>query len=232
MAADLGWYVKHGGVTTYDHDQEAIQKFIHEIDKSFDLVLILENFEEGLILLSDRLNISLHEMHHIQHKQKIGKEDYFQPVDSIESRNAVYAANTVDYALYKYFSARFDVLWSEACRDVAAAQLLDPSVELLQTRLERFIAKNTFLQDCCDYLFPDGTTDSVESFETDYNNKTGQLDKCQCSKALTATNDEYIDYFRDKYRVVRGLVETHLINRNASLPANPIHPLHVPSVVK
>ncbi|XP_060079414.1 galactosylceramide sulfotransferase-like [Ylistrum balloti] len=90
-------------------DKERIQKYIEELDQQFDLVLIVEYLDEGLILMRRLLNWDMrHLLYESRHVRKhpepalaVGKEE-----EDLYRKWCL-----LDYALFEFFKAKFLKIW-------------------------------------------------------------------------------------------------------------------------
>jgi len=146
LAYDLGWYdfVGHHGGTAWDHDKGTIQAFVSQLDTQFDLVLLLEEIDKGLVLLGRAANIGIAELSYVS-MTKTNHAVY--PFGSRDAK--VYPTSTehgqlegflsVDMAIYKHFKSKFDEVWE--ARVTADHSLMD-DLTLLQ-------CMNQALADAC-----------------------------------------------------------------------------------
>ena len=204
MATDLGWYFYNSPsrTTQFDRNDDRIDLFISAIDKSMDLIMITDEFDKGIILLGHLLNITLEELYYARVNVK-DKTDYVYPDESL--RKALYDTNYVDNKLYRYFVEKFNIQWRDACRAVAEAKLLDPSIELLELRLQRLQTVNAELEIACAAQWENGMpVDPAAGAKVeeggDYKSTGNSKIVGICSKSYIVTNHQYTDYFREKHK--------------------------------
>ncbi|OWF35705.1 Galactose-3-O-sulfotransferase 3 [Mizuhopecten yessoensis] len=93
-------------------DEKQIQKYLRKLDKEFDLVIVVEYFEESLILMRRLLNWDMrHILYVSSHVQKrpepslaVGKEE-----EDLYRKWCL-----LDYALFDFFKRKFLKRWQEA----------------------------------------------------------------------------------------------------------------------
>ena len=151
LSLDLGWYEQFEGQTDHDYDNATIDRFLHHLEKKLDLVITLEQFDRGLILLGHYLGVSVNELVSVRMKERKDSHSipYVHP-DPVLNKT-LYAINHVDARLYEHFSHLFEEQWERECRQVATLRLQDPDLVLLEDRLTHLQALNAELvQQCSD----------------------------------------------------------------------------------
>lgn len=152
MALDFGWYDRVPlRMRINDHDHVKINQFIAELDNALDLLVPLDVYDQGLILLSYMLNVSYHEMVYLH--QNSGTSTPVLPDE--EQRSRIEHVLSVDHAIYSHFAQRFHEQWKEASTEVAEAYAHDNTIELLDERLRKLQLLNTELQALCSLDPPD-----------------------------------------------------------------------------
>ena len=97
MAFDLGF-------DNLRDDDEYIQQAIVEMEKTFQLVLIKEFFEESVILMKDFLCLNLSEVRHLHLNSRV-ESDVKLPDQKI--RDDIRQWNKLDTAIYNHFNKTF-----------------------------------------------------------------------------------------------------------------------------
>merc|ERR1719186_1732905 len=80
--------------------EEDVKKKVNELDAEFDQVLILEHFEEDLVIMADALCWPLEEVKSVQLNSR--NKDYVSKV-TLESRSILTTWLWADYVLYNHF---------------------------------------------------------------------------------------------------------------------------------
>ncbi|XP_071087919.1 galactose-3-O-sulfotransferase 2-like [Haliotis cracherodii] len=94
------------GFPTYSDNEEYAQSYLQKIDKEFDFVMIMEYFDESLVLLRRRLCWGLRDILYIKHNSNR------HPVLPLaeEDRQKLYESQKLDHRIYKHFYRKF---WDE-----------------------------------------------------------------------------------------------------------------------
>ena len=105
MSFNLGFPTGEMGMTQDEtHDDDIIQKWLQELDKSFSLVIIVEYFDESLILLRRLMCWSWKEiMYYSRNVLRYNWKDNNDP----ENIRIYKERNRVDYILYDHFNQTF-----------------------------------------------------------------------------------------------------------------------------
>mmetsp|Transcript_30151 Transcript_30151/g.65869 ORF Transcript_30151/g.65869 Transcript_30151/m.65869 type:complete len:356 (+) Transcript_30151:66-1133(+) len=124
QAHDFGWYEHVGQSKESDHDETRVQQWLSQLQPAFSdsgLVIINEFFDEGLVLLKHRLNLSLREVMYtplkVSHSRKI--------LPSEAEREELRSLSPVDTALYEHFNRSFWSAWQAAPRETLEADLAE-----------------------------------------------------------------------------------------------------------
>lgn len=137
IAYDLGYYEAGG---TADADSESVKTWIMCLDEVFNykrdkgLVMPLEWFDQGLILLRRALGLDENDLPYIIMKEGdtisgYSREAWKEPTDT-QSEKLRAKASGVDSQLYKHFNATFWDAWHAAGSDAELAQLTSTSAAL------------------------------------------------------------------------------------------------------
>ncbi|XP_013393151.1 galactosylceramide sulfotransferase [Lingula anatina] len=112
MIRYLGFKVPANTTQSTPHAVEEARQYVYHIDREFDFVIVLEYFEECLILLKRMLCWGTHEFFYTQ--QKTGSsfsEDYNSAVKEVDDPTVVKRYRELsyaDYILYDYFKLRIE----------------------------------------------------------------------------------------------------------------------------
>lgn len=134
LAYDLGWYrmvEAYGkGRTAHDHDATHIAAFVHDLNSTIDLAIMLEELDEGLVLLGRLAGLSVVELAY--HPMKTTSHDGAGGGNAQEKPAKVYPSDgereqleqylEIDAAIYEHFRAKFTTTW-------AAARAADPTID-------------------------------------------------------------------------------------------------------
>merc|ERR1719348_1597771 len=85
--------------------REKIEEKVHQLDKEFDQVIILEKLEEGLVLLADNLCWNLEQVRGLELN---GRKKEFESRMTTETRQILAGWLWADFILYKHFLARHE----------------------------------------------------------------------------------------------------------------------------
>lgn len=102
MSFDLGLNPEH-----FNHT-ETIQDFIKAITKDFDLVLIMEHFDESLVLMKNKLCWRLEDMVYVKHNTRIEQSKRLHVPGFLKEKCLEW--NKADVMLYRFFN---DTLWKQ-----------------------------------------------------------------------------------------------------------------------
>lgn len=125
LAYDLGWYrgeeAYGNGNTAHDHDATHIAAFVHDLNSTIDLAIMLEELDEGLVLLGRLAGLSVVELAYYPMKTTShGRPEKVYPSDSERAELEQYLE--IDAAIYEHFRAKFATTW-------AAARAADPTID-------------------------------------------------------------------------------------------------------
>ena len=123
MSLDLGWYSRNGTAAPafkHDHDDAQLRTWLRGLDKKLDLVMLMERFDEGLVLLAQMLGLPVREFAY-RVRNNAESSRLHRPPFPASLRQRLLRINWPDYRLYAHFEARFCARWnatdSEARRD-------------------------------------------------------------------------------------------------------------------
>lgn len=126
LAYNLGWYEFVGDWTTrHDSNASLRLEFVNKLEREFDLVLMLDRIDEGLVLLGRLANLTVAELTYSPmlkkgHKAPFYKGHKVHPTKDQHKR--LKDTLLVDSrAIYDHFTSKFDSRW-------AAAVAADPSL--------------------------------------------------------------------------------------------------------
>ncbi|XP_067661371.1 uncharacterized protein [Haliotis asinina] len=94
------------GFPTYKVSEDYTQSYLMKIDKEFDFVMIMEYFDESLVLLKRRLCWGLRDILYI----KRNTYQHISPPLTEEDRNKLYESQNLDHRIYQHFYGKF---WDE-----------------------------------------------------------------------------------------------------------------------
>lgn len=104
MASDLGWYEARQRATS----SVGIENFVLQLINDLDYVFLLENLDEGLVLLAHMLGLSLPEVAYVS--MKTHHASYVQPTEPELSQ--LKSLLGPDMTLYSCFKKRWRALWA------------------------------------------------------------------------------------------------------------------------
>ncbi|XP_023339078.1 galactosylceramide sulfotransferase isoform X2 [Eurytemora carolleeae] len=119
-----------------------VKEKIKEFDKQFDLVLIAEHFDEGLVLLADKLCWDLRDVRYL--RQNARKLEFVSDISS-ESRSMLSNWLWADSLLYQHFLSKFNTEVSRFGK------------EKLEVEVERLRSMNKVLEQECVLEVADNT---------------------------------------------------------------------------
>ena len=170
---------------------KAIKRAIEIVDRDFAFVLIMEYFDESLVLLKREFCWDLDDILYVRFNQRHGRNATNQLPEHLSER--IRAWNRADVLLYEHFNKTF---WQKI-RSHGAAFYRD---------LEEFRIKNAKMQDEC--VAEEEATETafrlkgkIRSFKL--RPAVDRFNKYFCQKMLTNEID-YIKYFRYKFNPFRG----------------------------
>jgi hypothetical protein len=134
QAHDLGWYEHMGNAFVFDHEDSAIEKWIGEISNTLDFVMLAEAFDEGLLLLKQKLGLELDDIAYKYMKR--GSQPVSKP--SVEQAKKLQDVNHVDSKVYDHFAAKFWAEWKTA-----------GDYEKLGDELKQLRSRNQVIEDSC-----------------------------------------------------------------------------------
>lgn len=117
QAHDLGWYQR----TSHGQDDESIHEWLAEVGEAFNLVLLAEYFDEGLVLFKRRLNLDLDDVVHLDMKRESREDDQRTPRQAAELKETLH----VDDMLYNHFNRTFWRAWEREGGDAALRDEVD-----------------------------------------------------------------------------------------------------------
>ena len=105
------WFLKNpqafdlGFDNRRDIDASTIHNFVKTVERNFDLVLIMEHFEESMTLLKRRMCWSLDDVTYFKSNERLDKDKRAHMAEKHEQK--IRDWNSVDVALYSYFYKKF-----------------------------------------------------------------------------------------------------------------------------
>lgn len=114
QAFALGWYDFTGMSTEFDKNQSKIKEWLSTLDpRIFDFHL-LEHYDEGLVLLREKLQVDLEELKYIILSSAFEEDNHATPIEPTEEElQRIESLNVVDRALYAHFEELFWQKWNE-----------------------------------------------------------------------------------------------------------------------
>jgi hypothetical protein len=115
QAYDLGWYEYAGWTAEHDKNVSMINQWLRTLDSSFNQIggqVLQEHFDEGLVLLKQRLKVDIKELAY----RRINK-GHFKILPTEEERQQLRQFLTVDFALYDHFNKTFAKFWEQDEQD-------------------------------------------------------------------------------------------------------------------
>ena len=107
MAKDFG-YIFNSIHEVKNANESTVASFISKVTKIFDFVMVVEHFDESLVMLKRYLNWSTKDIIYIKKNINRGKAYVTKPVDvTEEDRTAFKKRNHLDYAVYDTFLKLF-----------------------------------------------------------------------------------------------------------------------------
>ena len=166
------------------NDTRAIRGFIQETERRFDLVLIMEYFDESLALLRRLLCWTMEEMVYVRHNARLQTFRRFHIDDGLKKR--VLEWNGADAMLYRHFS---ETLW----------RILDLQDEHFWSEVRTLKAASVSATTMCLSPLPsaDPVIQVVSGLSLRENIPQPMVDLC---KKLATKEDAYLQYFRDRQR--------------------------------
>ena len=181
---DLGFDYKH-----YDN-ATMIRRALNTIDKDFDLVLMMEHFDESMVLLKRRLCWSIDDVVFFKTNERLNKN---KRILTSEQEESIKKWNNADIALYDYFIDRF---WKEIEKE--GPEFYDDLQNLKQRKKYHFrtcVAREKVTEAYSSVY--------VKGYEMKKNLSTET--KLFCERMLR-NELAYQDYFKSKYtRKIAGL---------------------------
>lgn len=126
QARDYGWYSNDPRVSFSprsfedDNDEAKIAAFLRRLDKGLDLVVLTEHYDEGLVLLRERLNLPLEDVKYL--RAKVSEPSPVPPPTAEEEQRARRSL-AVDMKLYEHFLQKFREEWRERDLEQEVAKL-------------------------------------------------------------------------------------------------------------
>lgn len=123
QATQLGWYDHVAHTRAHDTNPTRVQAWLESLESNFiqsGLVILMEYFDEGMVLLRRRLQLDMHEMAFIL--QNSGKY-FIDPTE--EMREQARNATPVDVQLYAHFNRTFQQAWAAAYGPELEAELAE-----------------------------------------------------------------------------------------------------------
>ena len=171
QAADLGWYLLQNGSKANDQDDGAIDAWIEGLEPQLGLAIMLERFDEGLVLLHRRLGVPLRELTYLNVNMTGFNAGGSSNVPELteDQMTRLLRLNHVDERLHRHFTEAFERAWDspedggreqreKELRDLQAMnleleQLCVSTPEACPTALRLSEVDYThFLQSKCGYL--------------------------------------------------------------------------------
>eukprot|EP00794_Sanderia_malayensis_P009776 gene9776-10775_t len=175
---DLGLDYKHYSNATM------IRRAVKALDNDFNLVLMMEHFDESMVLLKRRMCWSTDDVVFFKTNERLSKNK--RRVLTSFQQDSIKTWNSADVALYDYFVERF---WKEIEKE--GSDFYDDLQELQARKkyyFEKCVAKEA-VKEAYTSVF-------VKGYEM-RKNLTGEL-KLFCERMLT-NELTYQDYFKDQY---------------------------------
>mmetsp|Transcript_160346 Transcript_160346/g.292784 ORF Transcript_160346/g.292784 Transcript_160346/m.292784 type:complete len:355 (-) Transcript_160346:116-1180(-) len=132
QAFDLGWYEFAGESTKFDDDQAKINEWLVTLDNQLNHTILLEHFDEGLVLLSHKWQVEIEEMKYVV---KNSNDEKILPSEG--QRQRISALINVDMALYAHVHNGFQQQW------------LSGNFSKFESDLLKLQRVNSQLQDAC-----------------------------------------------------------------------------------
>jgi len=142
MGYDLGWYEQHNVSIAYDYNSTEIQAFVDELDKSIDVVMIVERMAESLLLLREKIpGLSISELvfrsantnGNSTHNTNSSINKVYPSKDELSKLSDIML---VDRMIYDHFNARLDREWKAKVRESPHMQRLKDGLVCLQKKVD------------------------------------------------------------------------------------------------
>lgn len=114
QAHDMGWYQYVGQTSKHDNDDKMVQQWLLKLDLDFAHnggIILTEYFDEGLVMLQQRLRIDLRDISYVRMK---GTDESDKLLPTAEQLRRLREANTVDMKLYDHYNRTFWRSWQTA----------------------------------------------------------------------------------------------------------------------
>lgn len=112
---DLGWYEAHEGNNA--PSDEDIQKWVEGLD--FSYVMVTEMFDEGLLLLRQKLQLKLEDISNLHLKQS--SDPHLKP--SVKQSQEIEDFLHIDFRLYAHYQKKFVQEWERYARSENSVDL-------------------------------------------------------------------------------------------------------------
>ena len=186
-----GMFFDLGMPPRFYEDKKAIKREIEKIDGDFSLVLLMEYFDESLVLLKREFCWDLDDILYVKFNQRQDRNETNRLSEQLMKK--IRAWNAADVLLYEYFNQTF---W-EKIKSHGVAFYKD---------LEDFRIENAKMQEKC--VADEEATErafqlngKIKSFQL--NPSVDQYNRYFCQKMLT-NEIQYINYFRYKFIPYKG----------------------------
>lgn len=140
---DLGWYEAHDGSSL--PSDEDIQKWFEGLD--FSYVMLTDMYDEGLVLLSQKLHLTLEDVSNVHLKQ----ESYPQPKPSAKQFLELQDLLHLDFKLFAHYKSKFMKEWERYGDSQALEKLreLNDRISSVCAQLSpRVQAQSVYSADC------------------------------------------------------------------------------------
>ena len=97
MAYEFGFDINRANDTLY------VERFLQNINETFTAIMLLERYDESLILLRKATGLSLKDLLYVKHRNKSYKSKNNNDQDMLAKHRRM---SKVDYAIYDMFTAR------------------------------------------------------------------------------------------------------------------------------
>ncbi|XP_067051347.1 galactosylceramide sulfotransferase-like isoform X2 [Acropora muricata] len=182
-----GMFFDLGLSPALQEDEERIWKAIKRLESEFSLVLIMEYFDESLVLLKREFCWDLDDVIYVKQNERKTGENPFNNVSSPQLKDKIREWNKADLLLYEHFNKTF---WSKIKQH--GQEFYNDLAELKRKNEE-------IKRDC---VSPEEVTEiafrltgQIRAFKL--NKRVSSFNRYLCQKMLT-NEINYINYFRSK----------------------------------